>query len=452
MQGAPETQIKFIKRQLFRTLAAIVLMLVLASTESKAYSVLTHQQIIDLVWDQSIRPLLLRRYGKLTEDQLREAHAYAYGGCAIQDLGYFPFGNIFFSNLTHYVRAADFVSSLLRNARNANELAFAIGALSHYVGDNIGHADATNLSVAIEFPDLAKKYGPSVNYAEGKHQHVRIEFAFDVNQLSKRRLPPAAYLNHVGLEIPATLVQKAFWETYGIEAHKLIGDKKVVVRGYRKAVRSFIPQIAAAEAVLHKNRFPDDPTTDAFNQLQNDIALASSDNGWEPYRKSPGFKIHVLAGVILILPKVGPLSMLSIRGPQPQTEALYVESVNRSVSLLRQLLANYRTIPTKAPNRDLDTGAPVKPGGYPLTDDTYAQLLHTLTRTPMRPIPFSLKRNILAYYSDPDAPITTKRNRKKWAAVQTQLKIIAAMPTSEDPSPVLEDMEKSANQDDPDNL
>jgi len=210
-------------------------------------------------------------------------------------------------------------------------------------------------------------------------------------------------------------------------------------------VRSFIPEIAGAEVVLHKNHFPDDPATDAFKQLQKDISLASSENGWEPYRKLSGFKTHVLAGVIFILPKVGPLSMLSIRGPRPQTEILYIDSVNRSVSLLRQLLANYRTIPTKAPNRDLDTGAPVRPGGYSLTDETYAQLLEALAQTPKRPIPFGLKHNILAYYSDPEAPITTKKNQKKWAAVQSQLKVLATMPTSEDPSPVLEDMEKPAN-------
>ncbi|HEX7157749.1 MAG TPA: zinc dependent phospholipase C family protein [Edaphobacter sp.] len=408
--------------------------------------------MIDLTWDQSIRPVLLRRYGKLTEEQLREAHAYAYGGCVIQDLGYYPFGNVFFSDLTHYVRAGDFVSSLLRNAHSANELAFAIGALSHYVGDAIGHADATNQSVAIEFPKLAQKYGPSVNYAEGKDQHVRTEFAFDINQLSKRNHAPAAYLDHVGIKVPAILVQKAVFETYGLDAHKMIGDKKVVVRGYRKSVRNYIPEVARAEAILHKERFPDDPPSDPSNQLQKDISLASSINGWEPYRKSPGFRTHVLAGVIFILPKVGSLSMLSIRGPNPQTEALYIDSVNRSVSQLRELLAGYRTIPTHVPNRDLDTGDAVKPGGYPLTDETYAQLLETLTRTPTRPIPFSLKRDILAYYSDPDAPITTKKNQKKWAAVQSQLKVLATMPTSEDPSQVLEDMEQPANHDDPGNL
>src|SRR5580700_8026237 len=145
-----------------------------------AYSVLTHEQLIDLTWQSSIVPLLLSRYPTLTPAQIEHARAYAYGGCVIQDIGYYPFGDPFFSDLTHYVRSGDFVVNLFRNAGNADELAFAIGALSHYIGDSIGHANATNLAVPIEFPSLAAKYGKSVNYAEGKHQHIQTEFAFDI--------------------------------------------------------------------------------------------------------------------------------------------------------------------------------------------------------------------------------------------------------------------------------
>ena len=98
------------------------------------YATFTHEELIDLAWNHSIRPLLLQRYPGTTEIGLREAHAYAYGGCLIQDLGYYPFGETLFSDLTHYVRSGDFVLALLRDAQSVNELAFAIGALSHYVG------------------------------------------------------------------------------------------------------------------------------------------------------------------------------------------------------------------------------------------------------------------------------------------------------------------------------
>jgi hypothetical protein len=138
---------------------------VLSPRPTVAYSVQTHEQLIDLTWDQSIVPLLLSRYPNLTPAQIEQARAYAYGGCMIQDIGYYPFGDPFFSNLTHYVRTGDFVVNLFRNANSANELAFAVGALSHYIGDAVGHAMATNLAVPVEFPKLKRQYGNVVNYA-----------------------------------------------------------------------------------------------------------------------------------------------------------------------------------------------------------------------------------------------------------------------------------------------
>src|SRR5580698_7898288 len=172
------------------------------SRPAAAYSRLTHEQLIDLAWKDSIVPLLLSRYPGLTSAQLDEARAYAYGGCVIQDIGYYPFGDASFSDLTHYVRSGDFVVNLFRNAGNADELAFAVGALSHYIGDSIGHANATNLAVPIEFPALAAKYGKSVNYAEGTRQHIQTEFAFDINGITHGRFAPVHYFRQVGLEIP----------------------------------------------------------------------------------------------------------------------------------------------------------------------------------------------------------------------------------------------------------
>src|SRR5713226_2480760 len=171
------------RQSLLKVLALLVLLL--TATRGVPYSIQTHEQLIDLAWKQSIRPLLLKRFPTLTEAQVREAHAYAYGGCAIQDFGYYPFGNAFFSDLTHYVRSGDFVLALLRNAHTADELAFAIGSLSHYIGDTVGHSAAINLAVPVEFPKLEQKYGSTINYAQDPHAHVQTEFAFDINQLSK---------------------------------------------------------------------------------------------------------------------------------------------------------------------------------------------------------------------------------------------------------------------------
>jgi hypothetical protein len=391
------------------------------------YSVQTHEQLIDFIWKDSIVPLLRERFPGTTATQLERAHAYAYGGSAIQDVGYYPFGNEFFSDLTHYVRSGDFVGSLLRNARSAEELAFAIGALSHYLGDSVGHADAVNPAVAMEFPKLRERYGSEVVYGEGPHAHVRTEFAFDINQISKRRFAPSGYLRRVGLNVPEKLLADAFFETYGLNVRDILGKRRPTVRSYRFAVRSFLPRIAYAEALLHGGDFPADTPTDDFKRFQAQLAQIDIENQWSRYRKKPGFRTYLIAFIIVIVPKIGPLSDLAIRGPNEETEEWYVKSVNRSIDGLRRFLTRPDAFTGELPNRDLDSGERVRPGAYRLTDKTYAKLLHEITRDPARNVPSGLKENVLAYYSDPNSPIATKDNHQQWARVQAELATLSCM-------------------------
>jgi hypothetical protein len=421
-----------------------LLALVFAATPAVPYSIQTHEEIIDLAWKASIRPILLKRFPYLTEAQIQKAHGYAYGGCAIQDFGYYPFGNKFFSELTHYVRSGDFVLALLRNAQTPDELAFAIGSLSHYVGDTIGHSAAVNLSVPIEFPRLEQRFGPVVNYAEDPHAHVQTEFAFDINELSKGRFAPSAYLLHVGLEVPSNLLRKAFFETYGLDLPDIIGTRRAALRTYRFAARRFLPSIARAETVLHKKSFPPDVPSPDLDILTEDLLQASADNDWEKYRNPPGVRSHLFAGFIFILPKVGFLKLLAIKGPQEHTEDLYIKSLNRSIKGMRFTLAHYDTIELYLPNRDLDTGLKVKPGGYPLTDQTYARLLAKLTEHPGHTIPAQLKHDLIAYYADPNAPIVTKKEPRKWAQVQANLVTLQTMKTIGNLDPVFDAMDAEA--------
>ena len=427
-----------------------------------AYSLLTHEELIDLTWDDSIVPLLLSRYPNLTPAQLNEARAYAYGGCVIQDIGYYPFGDASFSNLTHYVRSGDFVVNLFRNAKNADELAFAIGALSHYVGDSVGHSMATNLAVPVEFPKLGRKYGRTVSYAEGEHQHVQVEFAFDIDEISKHHMAPLRYLRHIGLRVPVEQLALAFYQTYGL-SDEFSGPIRGVrrrfnVREYRFATRTFIPRIAYAVTLLHRRHEPPEPDTPEAAEIAREVADVSSQDNWARYRRRPGFVTYTLAGLIFILPRIGPLRMVAIKGPTPVTDAEYVHSVVVSLGDLRVRLARFtppasrrsrhanaapapqaaRSIaPARPPDRrhplpnlDLDTGQVVKPGGYPLTDSTYARLLHRLTRDPSQHIPPGIKSDILSFYANPGAPISTQKNPQKWAHVQADLATLRTMPTS----------------------
>jgi hypothetical protein len=393
--------------------------------------VLTHQAIIDLSWNDAIRPLLLSRYPHTTAAELRMAHAFAYGGCAIQDAGYYPFSRQFFSNLTHYVRTGDFVESLLRNARDVNEYAFALGALSHYVGDSVGHADAINSATAIEYPKLAKKYGPVVTYENAPGAYVATEFSFDVDQLSRRRFAPGAYDHFVGLRVPRRLLEQSFYETYGLSLTGVMGKTgRAAILSYRSSVRFFIPVFAKAEVVVHRNDFPrDDPP--AFRTVEPYLQQAPYLQDWAHAYREPDFGEHVLALVIRILPPIGPVEYLKIRGPQTETEQQYYSSLSRTLTLYERRLDMLRLMPAMPlglPNRDLDTGDWTKPGAYALTDQTYARLLHEITKSQKYTVPPGLKQDILDYYAVPDAPITTKRNRKQWERVQADLARLREMP------------------------
>src|SRR5712671_8149459 len=128
-----------------------------------AYAVLSHEAIIDAVWETHIKPLLMKKFPQATEEDLSRAQAYTYGGAIIQDMGYYPYGSPFFSDLTHYIRSGDFIQALLRDAKDPTEYAFALGALSHYAADNDGHRIGINKAVPILYPSLRKKYGDSVS-------------------------------------------------------------------------------------------------------------------------------------------------------------------------------------------------------------------------------------------------------------------------------------------------
>lgn len=456
-----------------RRMLLLLLLLVLAwARPAAAYSLLTHEQLIDLAWKDSIVPLLLSHYPGLTPSQLNEARAYAYGGCVVQDLGYYPFGDASFSDLTHYVRSGDFVVSLFRNAKSADELAFAVGALSHYIGDSVGHPLATNRAVPIEFPKLESKYGSVINYAEGKHQHVQTEFAFDIDEIAHHRVAPLRFLRHIGLQVPTKQLALAYYQTYGLqEDFSSRRGRRFNVRNYRFAVRTFIPRIAYAVTLLHRHHEPPDPDTAEYKEMVAEAAAVDQENNWSTYRRGPGIESHLLAALLFILPKIGPLKLVAVKGPTTATEGDYMHSLLLSITIFRRTLERFtppspngnnldgHATPQPAvlmsllaatspdlllrshdrehplPNRDLDTGYVVKPGGYRLTDSTYADLLHRITRQPTQSIPPGIKKDVQNYYADPNLPISTKKDAQRWAEVQADLATLASMSTSNAPEP-----------------
>ena len=418
----------------FRALTLLAILL-LCCDGSSAYSVLTHEQVVDMVWGDVIEPLLKSKYPGLSDEQLKEAHAYAYGGAVIQDLGYYPFGSADFSNLVHYVRSGDFVLEMLRQSQDVNEYAFALGALAHYAADVSGHP-TVNQAVAIEYPKLQRKFGNSVKYAQDKAAHIKTEFGFDMVQVAKNRYASEQYHDFIGFKVSKPLLERVFPVIYGVEVKDILAHEDLAVGTYRFSISRLIPQMTKVALQTHKKELMSEKPSVAKKKFLYRLKRTDYEKEWGKDYIKPGLGTRILATILRLMPKIGPFKALAFKVPTPQTEDMYIKSINVTVDRYRAFLEQTRANSLQLPNVDFDTGQETKAAEYSLTDDTYAKLLSRLSEHKFNGVTPDLRDNILHFYSDLSAPISTKKDKVKWQNVLTELdQLKAVTPLSGPPTP-----------------
>jgi hypothetical protein len=409
-----------------RSIAICVMaIMALGVQEAPAYSVLTHEQIVDLLWKDQIQPMLKARFPNTSDDDIRKAHAYAYGGSMVQDMGYYPFGNKFFSDLLHYVRSGDFVLNLLHEASDVNEYGFALGALAHYVSDNTGHP-TINRVVAIEFPKLRRKFGDVVTYDDDKKAHIRTEFGFDMVQVAKNRYTSDRYHDFIGFEVAKPLLERTFLSTYGLKLGDAFGDTDLAIGTFRRSVSVLIPQMTRVALLSRKKQMiKEDPTFDQKKFLFY-LSRTSYEKQWGTGYRKPGIGTRVLSWFLSVIPKFGPFAALQFKIPTQQTEDLYIKSVTRTIEDYRAALQEADANSLHLPNLDCDTGKPTAAGEYRLSDTTYATLLEKLSKNHFDDVSPELRADLLRFYSGPQpAPKPTRKSGKEkqsWEEIQKQLK------------------------------
>jgi hypothetical protein len=399
----------------------LIAVLLVVPAPLHAYAVLSHEAIIDAVWETHIKPLLLKKFPQVTEEDLSRAQAYAYGGAIIQDMGYYPYGSPFFSDLTHYVRSGDFILALLRDAKDVNEYAFAAGALAHYAADNNGHRLGTNRAVPILYPGLRKKFGDSVSFEDSKLAHVKTEFGFDVLEIARERYAPDSYHDFIGFEVSRPLLDQAFQETYGLELKNVLVNEDKALNSYRRDVSKLIPKATRIAWHLKKDEIKDDIPDATKRKFLFNLSRSNYEHEWgKDYRKpSPGERF--LAFLFKLVPKFGPLQILQFKTPTPQTEQMFEASFNTTLDRYRELLTELREGRLDLPNNNFDLGENTGPGKYRLNDDAHARLLGKLAELKFAGATPEVKAELLRFFAEPDAPYATKRNAKAWATVQIQL-------------------------------
>lgn len=384
-----------------------------------AYSVLSHEALIDAVWAPVMVPLLAKRFPGATTAQLRVAHAFAYGGSVIQDLGYYPLGNHFFSDVTHYARTGDFVRSLVDESRTLDEYAFALGSLSHYVADTIGHPQAVNRAVPDMYPDLRKRFGAEVTYANNPRAHVMTEFSFDVVQITGAGYLPRTYHNFIGFRVAQDLLERAFAATYGLRLSSVFLWERLSFSLYKISASEIVPALGS-DVWKHKHArlARQDPrlVTPRFrHRLAAGNYEAQARRGrrtlrvwtWQWKQSTKRANQYLAArfavAVIELLPKIGPLATLRFRAPTFAVQDLFIGSFDQAVASYQANLADVRAGRTPLPELNLDTGKPLGAGRYALADRTYARWLHRLARQRFQGVNASVREDILTFYARPGA-------------------------------------------------
>jgi Zinc dependent phospholipase C len=413
-----------------RASAAILLVaLLVAPKPARAYSVLAHEANIDALWEPAIRPLLARRFPHATAAEIRAARAFAYGGSVIQDLGYYPFGNHFFSNLLHYVRSGDFVETLVRDANDINEYAFALGALGHYSADTVGHPEAVNKAVALMFPKLQKKYGSTITYVDSPASHVIVEFSFDIVQAASGAYVSDTYHQFIGFQVATPLLERAFRETYALEMKDIFRDQALAISTYRHSVSELIPEITRAAWRDKREEIQrlipgvqESAFVYAYSRQQYEQEFGAD------YQR-PGFFARVVAFFYRLLPKIGPLKPLSFRTPTPEAEKLFADSFRNTRARYGAALDAVARRRLDLRNADFDTGKPSRQGEYALADDTYAELLHRLADRKFAGASTPLRKNIVQFYAAAPERIASRKVRRHLDDLRKDLaELKASMP------------------------
>ncbi|MEJ7691475.1 zinc dependent phospholipase C family protein [Daejeonella sp.] len=399
----------------------LLLLLIGWSNFSSAYSLLTHEAIIDVNWKKSIEPMLLKKYPGSSPEALLKAHSYAYGGAIMPDIGFSPFGSMFYTDLVHNVRTGDYIQALLEEAQDINEYAFALGSLAHYTADNYGHSVGTNVAVPLVYPKLKAKYGDIITYAEHGKSHSRVELSFDVLQTARGNYVTKNYHDFIGFGISTPLIERAFSKTYGLDVQDVFKSMSLAISTYRWVVKSLLPTLVRTAWANKKSEL--EKLTPGVKEQRFSYKMKNS-NYYQDYGRElqkAGFIPTVLSVIIPILPKIGPLSKLRYKPPTEEVEKLFIRSFDSTLVNYERSLRAIQSGSPDLPNKALDTGEKTSFGRYSIADDTYAELLLVLQKDNFKNLSPALRANLVNFYKDSSPVLSTKKDVKKWNEIKAAL-------------------------------
>ena len=223
------------------------------------------------------------------------------------------------------------------------------------------------------------------------------------------------------------MLERIFPVVYGVELKDVLTHEDLAVGSYRFAVSQLIPQMTRVALQTHKKDLMRETPNFSKQKFLYRLSRSDYERQWGKDYVKPGVGSRILSTLLRYMPKIGPFKGLAFNAPTPQTEDLYIKSINTTVDQYRAFLEEVRTDTLVLPDCDLDTGKATTPAEYSLTDDTYAKLLGQLSDRKFVGTSPELRANILDFYSDLSVQIETKKNQGDWKSVLSELEQLRSM-------------------------
>jgi hypothetical protein len=240
--------------------------------------------------------------------------------------------------------------------------------------------------------------GPVATYEDDPTAHLRTEFAFDVVQVARGRYLTDAYHDFIGFEVSKPVLARALEETYGLDLDHLFGDFGLAITTFRWAVASVVPDLTRTAWAARQDEIRRLIPTASAERFVFTMSRQEFERRWGTAYEHPNVGQRLLAFVLHLVPKIGPVKKLAFKTPTPRSDRLFVTSFDRAVAQYRTLIPRSASKDFTLPNRNLDTGDAVRLGDYGLVDKTYRSLLSRLDDDHFEHVPPALRRNILAFY------------------------------------------------------
>jgi len=248
---------------------------------------------------------------------------------------------------------------------------------------------------------LRKKYGDFITYGDDHTSHSRLEFSYDVLQVSRGTYTSQAYHDFIGFKVSEPVLERAFLKTYGLKLSDMFRDFNSAVGTLRWGVNNLIPAIIKMTWRTQRDSILKHQPTMTARKFKYQIKKREFYTEFGKTKVHEGLETDLITFIIRVAPKIGPFKTFKYVNPGSTGEKRFIKAFDTITAHFARNLARFRDHNLALNNVDFDTGRPTVIDEYNMADQAYAEWLIKLDKEHFEYVTPSVKEALLNFYGDP---------------------------------------------------